>query len=441
MRRYDAAMRFLGVGHDVDLGALYLRLVARGHEVRVVADDPASADVLRSLLTFEDDLERGLAWVEDAGPDGCVLFEGIGWGALQDRLRTKGVAVLGGSALGDRLEGERTFGQSLLADVGLRVAGSHRFDAFDKAIDFVRERKGRYVLKYETTGFSCARTYVGELDDGVDLIAALEVQRDLWSLPERPPIVLMERVTGVEVGVGAWFDGARFLRPANLDWEHKRFFPGDLGEMTGEMGTLVTYRGAESLFDATLARLSPALKTSGYVGYVNLNMIVNDDGPWPLELTCRFGYPGYAILGALHREPWDDVFARVLKGDTEIPTYDGWAIGVALTVPPFPHRHGYAQLSKGTAIALHPSWSRDDAEHLHWGEVDRSDAGPFVTRGVVGYVAVVTARGNTVEATQHDVYARARKVIVPNMRYRNDIGNRFLATDRRELIRLGWLAP
>jgi phosphoribosylamine--glycine ligase len=147
-------MRFSGVGHRVDLGALYLTLQARGHEVRVVADDPDSADVLRALLSFAEDLERGLAWIESAGSDGCVIVEGIGWGDLQDRLRKKGIAVLGGSALGDKLEGERSFAQIQLKELGLRIAASHHFDDFDHAIAFVRARPARYVLKYETSGFA-----------------------------------------------------------------------------------------------------------------------------------------------------------------------------------------------------------------------------------------------------------------------------------------------
>jgi phosphoribosylamine--glycine ligase len=52
----------------------------------------------------------------------------------------------------------------------------------------------------------------------------------------------------------------------------------------------------------------------------------------------------------------------------------------------------------------------------------------------------VTGRGATVQEAQRRAYQLADKVVAPNLRYRNDIGNKFLRSDRAELIRLGWLS-
>jgi phosphoribosylamine--glycine ligase len=435
-------MRVLGVGHSCDLGHMYLRLVAAGAEVRVYSRDFGEHHVMDGILTRVDDYRAQLDWVRRAGSKGLLLFETVEHGEEQDALRREGFAVIGGSALGDRLENDRAFGQSALSAAGLSIAPAQTFDDFERAIAFIVARPRRYVFKLNGSETSSWRNYVGTLADGSDMIALLAGQRERLAQVgiESCSFVLMDHVEGTETGVGAYFNGEAFLTPACIDWEHKRFFAGDLGELTGEMGTLVSYRDSTILFERTLAKLAPLLRDGGYVGYVNLNLIVNEAGIWPLELTCRFGYPGTAILEALQRTSWPTLFARMIERDTTtFETRDGFAVGVVLTVPPFPYRFGYEQLSRGLPVTLDPSLSPAELRGLHFAEVARDDRGRLVTSGVTGFVGVATGTGTSVREAQAAAYALARKVYVPNLRYRTDIGDAFLAHGQQAMRRLGYL--
>jgi len=432
-------VRFLGIGETNDLGDMYLRLIREGHEVRVHMSDEDSKDVMQGMIEFVPEWRSSLTWIKEAGQDGIIVFETANAGEEQDDLRRRGFNVVGGSGLGDRLESDRAFGQRILRDHGLNTACSREFLSFDDAIAFLESNPGRYVFKLSGSNWSSTRNYVGQMDSAKDMIALLVAMKDYWEFDEQPAFVLMEFVDGIEVGVGAFFNGKSFLDPPNLDWEHKRFFPGDIGELTGEMGTVVTYRGAHRLFENTLAKLAPLLRESGYCGYINLNTIVNERGVWPLELTCRFGYPGFAILDSLH----DDSWATILSGLTSqsaksIRTKDGYSVGIVLTVPPFPYPDGYEAHGKGTPISFRENTSDEDLDSLHMGEVTMRN-GQLRTAGMIGYIMVVTATGTTIEEARAGAYQRAGKVVIPNVRYRNDIGLRLVEGDLARLRKLGWV--
>ena len=416
---------------------MYLRLIAEGHEVRVHMSDEKSHDVMQGMVNFVADWQSQLQWIREAGPEGIIVFETATLGDTQDVLRREGFNVVGGSALGDRLESDRAFGQSILESHGLCTARSREFHSFDQAIEFLRSSPGRFVFKLSGSNWASTRNYIGQMNDARDMIALLQATRDNWTLDETPTFVLMDFVDGVEVGVGAFFDGDNFLSPPNLDWEHKRFFPGDIGELTGEMGTVVTYRGAEKMFELTLSRLAPFLRESRYSGYINLNTIVNENGIWPLELTCRFGYPGYSILGSLHRDSWAEVLSTIAgRTSNSIRTRDGFSTGVVLTVPPFPYPDGYDELGRGTPICFRDTLTDEDREFLHFGEVTLRE-GQLVTAGMIGYAMVVTGLGATIEESRSTAYNRVSKVVIPNMRYRTDIGSRLKERDWATLQDLG----
>ena len=423
-------MRILGIGSKVELGDLYVSLVREGHEVRVYAGDPTYAGCFEGILPKIANWEAELDWV---GRDGMILFERVGVGPQQDALRAQGYRVIGGSALGDRLEYDRAFGQQTLRDAGLQTAPAYSFPTAPDAAAWLRANPGRTVLKYHN---NAKATFVGDHATGRDVLFQL-------SRGPQGPVLLMPRLVGVEVGVGAYFDGQHFLRPACIDFEHKRFCVGEMGEMTGEMGTLVAYPEHNRIFEATLARLEPVFRDARHVGYVNLNMIANADGLWPLEFTCRFGNPGFAILAPLQTAGWGDLFARMLArrdggGHETFPASPDWSLGIVLTVPPFPEERPGADPAEDPPLFYHGDPAPSELPHYHLSDV-RMEGDQMFARRRTGYAMVVTGTGPTIAAARDAATLRARNVCAPDLRWRTDIGARFIDGEGAQLEALGWL--
>ncbi len=361
-----------------------------------------------------------------------------GFGAWQDQLRRDGFHVIGGSAYGDRLENDRSYAQEVLAELGFPKGHVWAFDSANDALSFIAARPERYVLKYSGAGHTSRDTYVGQAPDGRDVSAMLRASLDDADNAERR-FILMEFIDGVEMGVGAYFNGERFITPACLDWEHKRFFPGDLGELTGEMGTVVTYDRTERFFRLTLAKMESRLRENGYVGYINLNTIVNARGIWPLEFSCRFGYPGYAILAPMQATPWGELFeAMVSRGRPSFATRPGFCVGLVLTTPPFPYTRKQVAEPVGLPVLFE---GVPDAAHYQFGEVGLDRTGQLVTSGLYGWTMIVTGSGETIAEAQRQACDYAGRLLIPNVRYRRDIGDRLIGGDYELLDRLGLLDP
>lgn len=433
-------MRFLGIGDNCDLGALYLRLLEEGHEVKVAVAEPLARGTLAGMIEQTPDWRGELAWIRAAGRDGVILFENVseGRGALQDELRADGFQVIGGSAYGDRLENDRAYAQAVLAEIGLSTAATREFDDAATADAFMAENPGRYVLKFNGPGYSASDNYVGQLDDGHDVRAVLRTKLKARAAPAS--FVIMDHLEGVEMGVGAYFNGTTFLSPPCLDWEHKRFFTGDLGELTGEMGTVVTFDRGQRFFELTLARMAPYLRENGYCGYINLNTIINEHGIWPLEFCCRFTYPGFALLDALQETSWADIFRTMLSVNPPVQRFavrPGYCVAIVLTTPPFPYTVKQVAEPLGLPVLFDPSLSEEDRAGIHLGEVGLQ-GGELVTTGLYGWTMVVTGVAPSIAAANEKACNLASRVHVPNMRYRRDIGQR-VASEYGRLEKLGVL--
>ena len=427
-------MRFLGIGDAADLASLYLRLAEDGHEIKIHIGNSLCRGTLAGLVNQVVDWQAELPWIRAAGRDGCILFENVGGGrgALQDRLRNDGFNVIGSSGYGARLENDRAYAQRLLSELGLSTAPVFEFAQADEARRLIDRCPARYVVKSNGPN---AATFVGRHPEGVDVSAMLATDHRY----QESSLILMEFVEGIEMGVGAYFNGEDFLEPACLDWEHKRFFPGDLGELTGEMGTVVTYSRSKGFFDRTLGKMRPLLKENGYCGYINLNTMVNENGIWPLEFTCRFGYPGYAILDPLQRTSWADLFRLMLERKVvRFETEAGFAVGIVITTPPFPYNREHVAEPIGLPVLFDGDLSPDERRNVHYGEVGLS-GGVLATSGANGYTLVVTGTGKTIAAARDAANILAGKVVIPNARYRSDIGQRLIQEEFAKLQAWGLL--
>ena len=417
-------MRVLGITESCDLGSLYLRLLRDGHEVKVTVSEPLARGTMAGLVPRAHNWRDELEWVREG--DGLIIFEGVGFGELQDQLRRDGFNVIGGSAFGDRLETDRALAFDLLARHGMQIAAVREFESGSDAIADLDQNPRRCVLKRCD---SAGETFVGSFPDGSDVAALLKIQGP----PAGQHFILMDHIEGIETGVGAFFNGERFLRPACLDWEHKRFFAGNMGELTGEMGTVATFRGSDALFETALAPLEALFREARHIGWVNLNTIINQDGVWPLEFTCRFGYPGFAILEPLQAVKWGELFALLLSQESNVlPTRAGFSTGIVLTTPPMP----LSRKEVDAPVGLPVKTGNVDPLHLHLCEVGLSD-GELVTAGLYGWTAVVTGLGETVEDSKRAAYENAAQIRAANLRYRLDIGDALICGDLEQLTKWG----
>jgi len=407
--------RFLFVSIEALSSDLAWQTTRAGHATRLYIENPAYREVADGFVEKCADWRRELDWA-----DVVVFDDAMGQGRIAQDLRARGHKVVGGTSWTDRLEDDRGFGQAALRALGIPTIEQADFTSIAEATAHVRARPARYVLKPSGAAQNIKRLlYVGEEEDGSDVLRVLAAYQQRWS-DTIGELQLQRRVFGVEVGIGAFFDGRRFLEPVNVNFEHKRLFPGDLGPLTGEMGTTMQWTAPNALYRATIERFAPQLAQHGFVGYFDLNCIANEDGIWPLELTPRFGFPTISVqLEGLETNA-AELLGGLARGELErLHARGGYQIGVRLRLPPYPFDDPLMLDTYGREVTIAFRGGAPDGLHI---EDTKLVDGQWIATGIESCPLVVTASGATIDEARANVYERVRRVSMPNVYYRNDIG-------------------
>ena len=424
-------MKFLFVSIGGLITDIAWQVSKEGHEVKYFIQAEKERDIGDGFVPKVSDWESEVGWA-----DVIVFDDTLGQGAKAAALRELGKRVVGGTAYTDLLEDDRAFGQEELRKAGVNILPYRQFENFDAAVSYVRENPDRYVIKPSgESGNVKRRLFVGDEDDGEDVIRVLEAYKK--SFPDEIKVFqLQRRVTGVEVAVGAFFNGREFVMPLNINFENKKLFPGNIGPSTGEMGTSMFWSGPYKLYTSTLKKMEPMLAREGYVGYVDLNCIVNGQGIYPLEFTSRFGYPTIMIQQEGMLTPIGEFFAELAAGTlTKFKVKSGFQIGVRVVVSPFPFddEATFYSVSKNAAILF----KKGIPEEVHIEDVKQIN-GQWYVAGTSGVVLVVCGLGSTMRQAQAQAYARIKNIMIPDMYYRDDIGERWFE-DHDRLHTWGYL--
>ncbi|PIR86679.1 MAG: hypothetical protein COU11_04175 [Candidatus Harrisonbacteria bacterium CG10_big_fil_rev_8_21_14_0_10_49_15] len=429
-------MNILFLSRNLVAGDLALRLQAEGHAVKLYIADKQSRECFDGLVSKVNNWKKELPWV---GKEGLIIFDDSGYGQLQEKLRDKGFNVVGGGVEADKIELDRAHGQAIFKKYGLLTSRLQDCRSIQEAINFVKENPAAWVIK-RSGSITKQFHYIGHEEDGSDVIDVLFGYR-MARLERKEMITLHKRIDGVEIGVGRYFNGEDWVGPIELNIEHPRLFPGNIGPITNEMGTLAWYTDNEEnkLYQETLAKLKPYLQQIKFKGDFALNCIVNESGAYILEATPRFGSPIVHLQHALHESPWGELLSAVAKGEPYTLKYKrGFGIVILLAAPPFPYLSSEINYS---SYGLHFSiahLSEAEKDQLHFEEVSENDHGYYIARNY-GFLMYVTAVGASVAQAQEKAYAVARKLNIPKLFYRNDIGNDFQNFQYQKLKDLRYL--
>lgn len=404
-----------------------LRAMADGHEVRWFSDPSSSRGIKvgEGLVPRVKEFESWVRWC-----DFILMVDNNKYLHRMDQLRQSGVRIVGPSTAMAQWELDRVLGMKVLEKVGIPCPPYKEFSDYDAAINYVKKQDRAFVSK------PCG----DEPDKSLSYVApspeALVFMLQNWSRRGKikSKFILQEKVKGIEFAVSGWFGPHGWNRGVEENWEFKRLLDGDLGPNTGESGTVMRWVKSSKLADKVLKPLTELLLQNRYIGNIDVNCIVDETGhPWPLEHTVRLGVPAFQIQQALtdgdHAEWLYDLCDGV---DSQAMIYDQIAVGIVMTIPPYPNGRGTDDEVMGIPImgitdrnrdAIHPSM-------IMMGEVpSRTEKGigrgeGWVTAG--DYVLCATGVADTVAAARNKALTvlDGLKDTPASPQFRRQIGNR-----------------
>lgn len=381
-------------------------------------------------------------WHPYMGQDYIFVIDGTENAGLQDWLREQGEYVVGTNAAMSEYENNRQLGQAWFRELGFEQPESKNFKDFDSAIEHVKNSKTRLILK-QNGDLPKSLNHMGKFDDGHDMLYHLDKLKKSWNEAQHGKVDfdLMEVVEGQEIAASAFFNGDDWLRDEEgkvvgfLNFEQKKETDGDMGETTGEMGTI--FLGVDEdneTFEDILLRdgITEKLRETGYRGVFDINGALTDNGFVGFEPTSRFGVPAtsYEFLEGLKSDTGELLAAMAMGDDGPIRIQKGWGIVQVVAAKPFPVDADIENESTSLGERLWPlkdgkrvdDFTKEQMRHIHLQNFEKKD-GAYLVATMNGYLLTITQTGDDIDDVREKAIEYIKNnLFISGMKYRQDLG-------------------
>lgn len=419
--------KLLILDHDAIALAFALRCVRAGHTVRWFIR-PQESNSQQVGDGFKG-IEKVSNWVSS------VKWADLIWATGNDdylpkldALRKSGVKFFGPSAKSADLEIRRASGMKFLEDAGIEVPEYNQFKTLAEAEVYVRKHPQRYVFKTLGDNEDKSLSYVSK--DAADMVARLQRWQKLKMNP-KGPVMLQQFIPGVEFAVSMWMGSEGFIAQPNENFEHKKLLSGNCGPNCGEAGSLLKYVTTSTLAASILYPLEESLSKLGHLGAIDLNCIIDEQGhPWPLEFSCRPGWPTFNIMLSQHKGDPVEWMLDACNGKDTLEVSPQVGCGIVLTIPDFPYSNKtkaersdipfYGVSSKNRQYIAPQCLKVTKQPVMEGGQIIEKE----IWSSAADYLAVVTGLGKTVHQACERAYSTIKQLHVPDLMYRDDVGEK-----------------
>lgn len=345
-----------------------------------------------------------------------------------DMVRRSGVSVYAPNAASARLEIERGYGMKFLEQHGIEVPEYKVFKGLKEAEDHVWKHEDRFVFKTLGDNEDKSLSYCAKTP--ADLIACLQ-QWQRQGMNPKGPVMLQKFIPGVEFAVSRWMGAQGFIGKYNENFEHKKLLSGNYGPNCGESGTVQAYVEDSQLAEDVLAPLEKPLVEMGHLGDIDVNCIVDENGKaWPLEFTCRPGWPAFNIMLAEHRGDPVEWMLDACKGKDTLQATTAIACGIVVGQPDYPHSNFTKKQTEGIPVY---GVSEKNHKYIYPQQVKMQrlptmDGGKVVEKEMWAtcgdYLAVVTGTGKNIKTACERAYSTVKELHIKDLMCRDDVGQK-----------------